>query len=236
MLSSWSGANPITMIVFGLVNHPAFVLDELGQEVETIPPLSNRHAILRPETADLRISNTGWINLSFDQRMSLDNTPDLFRYCRARILGSVSEFALPVRQFLDTYLDFVWAQTKILCPENDLYGAEDWAFSAWLPLPQVHVLLPSEYEDGSPQFAEVDIAFWQGGRLRAVLIEDSRTPIGSKRRRLDYLAKHHPNLELLSLPRDQVSDGQFPVEAFPEGFAQYWKGLPLPIGPAPPDL
>ena len=46
---------------------------------------------------------------------------------------------IPLRRFLKTYLDFVWAQTEKLQDEhrlsgagNTLFSSEDWSFSGWL--------------------------------------------------------------------------------------------------------
>lgn len=236
-----SQADPTTLIVYGLVTEPVRVLAELERSTDDPTPLTNRYALLAPRMDELRLSSFGWIDITFEQRMTLTNSRDLFQLCRRKILRSVSHFAKPTREFIDAYLDFVWAQTEI-CKDKleecgsggEVYGAADWVFSAWLPLPHARILLPPEFERNPPQFAEIDIAFWHDGRVKAVVIEDTSTPIKSKQRRLDYLRENHPFLDLISVPREWIGEGRFPADAFPATFSRYWEGLTLPIGPAPP--
>lgn len=236
-----SKTNPETLIIYGLVNEPARVLAELDQHKGSIVFLTNRYALLASNINALRLSSSGWINITFEQRGTLACPRDLFLFCRRKILGRVSQFAKPIRQFLDAYLDFVWYQTEIFKDEleecllnPEVYGPQDWVFSAFLPLPNAFILLPSEFERGSPQFAEVDIIFWLNGRIKAVVIEGMGTPIKSRQRRLDYLCENHPYLDLISVSRDGISNGRFPTDAFSVPFNHYWRGLTLPMGPAPP--
>ncbi len=236
-----SKADPTTLIVYGQVTEPARVLAELEQSTDDLAPLTNHYALLTPVMDELRLSSFGWIDITFEQRMTLTNSRDLFQLCRRKILGNVSHFAKPTRDFIGAYLDFVWAQTET-CKDKlekagsncEVYGAEDWAFSAWLPLPQARILLPPEFECNPSQFAEIDIAFWYDGRVKAIVIEDASTPIKSKQRRLDYLRENHPFLDLISLPREWIGESSFPAYAFPATFSRYWEGLALPTGPAPP--
>jgi len=236
-----SQADPATLIVYGLVTEPARVLAELEQWADNMPPLTDRYALLAPHMDALRLSSSGWIDIPFEQRITLTNSGDLFQYCRSRILRNVSQFAKPTRQLIDSYLDFVCARTESckdeleeFGPSGEVYGAEDWVFSAWLPLPHARILLPPEFQRDPPQFAEVDIAFWHNGRVTAALIENASTPIKSKQRRLDFLCENHPLLDVVSIPRDRIADGRFPADLFPDTFGRYWEGLTLPTGPAPP--
>jgi len=236
-----SKADPVTLIVYGLVTEPVRVLAELERRADGLAPLANNYALLSKLVDELRFSSFGWIDITFEQRMALNNSNDLFQLCRRKLLRSVSNFSNPTRQFIDGYLDFVLAQTKAFKDEleeygsgGEVYGAVDWVFSAWLPLPHAHILLPPEFGHNPPQFAEVDVAFWHDGCLKAVVIEDSSTPIQSKQRRLDYLLDNHPFLDLVSIPKNRIAEGHFPEDAFPATFSRYWEGLALPTGPAPP--
>ena len=158
-------------------------------------------------------------------------------------MRSVSDFALPLRRFLEAYLDFVWAQTKTLQEEHKatgagggLFSAEDWGFSAWLPLPQAHILLPPTFDEDCAQFAEVDLVFWGAQRLIAVCIEGVGTPLPSKQRKRSYLFDEHPALDVISISRERIAEGQFPADLFPVALTRYWKGLSNPLGPAPPKI
>jgi len=236
-----SQADPVTVLVYGSVTEPEHVLAELERSADDVTPLTSRHALLAPHVGGLRLSSSGWIDIGFERRMALTNSSDLFQFCRSRILRNVSQFAKPTRQLIDSYLDFVWAQTENCRDEleecgsgGEVYGAVDWVFSAWLPLPQARILLPPEFGGNWPQFAEIDVAFWQNGRITAVLIEGTSTPIKSKQRRLDYLRENHPYLDVVVVPRGRILDGHFPADEFSATFSRYWEGLTLPTGPAPP--
>ena len=245
MVNQFSGflsqINPETLIVYGNVTEPERVLAELEGSADELKPLTNRYALLAPSIDDLRLSSLGWIDITMEQRMALTNARDLFQFCRGKILRGVSQFAKPTNQFIVTYLDFVWSQIKTYKGEledsvgtSELFGIEDWVFSAWLPLPHANILLPREFEPGAPQFAEIDIVFWHKGRIKAVVIEGTSTPIKSKKYRREYLCENHPFLDLISVNKDCVAKGHFPKDAFSVSFCHYWRDLTLPIGPAPP--
>ncbi len=245
MVNQFSGflsqINPETLIIYGNVTEPERVLAALEGSAEELKPLTNRYALLAPSIDDLRLSSLGWIDITMEQRMALTNARDLFQFCRGKILRGVSQFAKPTNEFVVTYLDFVWSQIKTYKGEledgvgaSELFGIEDWVFSAWLPLPHANILLPREFEPGAPQFAEIDIVFWHKGRIKAVVIEGTSTPIKSKQYRREYLCENHPFLDIISVNKDWVAKGLFPKDAFSVPFCHYWRDLTLPIGPAPP--
>ena len=125
-----SKTNPETLIIYGLVTEPARVLADLDPRKDRLVSLTNRYALLTPDTNALRLCSSGWIDLTFEQRGTLTNSEDLFLFCRNKILRSVSQFAKPIRQFINAYLDFVWSQTGILkdelegcIPDTEIYKA-----------------------------------------------------------------------------------------------------------------
>jgi len=242
-----AGTGPRTLVVYGLVSNPATVADEFegsrGRDAPGAPfELTNRYAVVTPSAPSLRLSTPGWIDFSPLQMLEVASSADLLALCRERLINRSSPFSKPVRLFLDRYLDFAKGQLDRHKAElvgadekGEIFDYRDWIFSAWLPLPQAQVLLPTTFDRGRRNFAELDIAFWAAGTLIGVTIEGAATPIGSKRRKLDYLAETHPRFTLVRIPRDRLDADGFPEELFPEPFGRYWRGLPLPHGPCPTD-
>ncbi len=158
-------------------------------------------------------------------------------------MRGVSDFSLPLRQFLETYFDFVWAQTRKLQDEhrlpgakNELFSGEDWVFSGWLPLPNAHILLSSAPDEPRTEFAEVDVIFSVDQHLIAVCLEGGATPLPSKQLKRRYLFDEHPTLDVISIPRERMAEGQFPADLFPLALTRYWEDLSYPHGPAPQKL
>ncbi len=238
-----SRSAPNTAIIYGQITDPVWLWETVNASGDRLEPLSSRHAIIQQSQVGFRLSSPGWMDFFFNERMTLTKTSELYLLCREKIMRSVSDFALPLRQFLEIYLDFVWAQTKTLQEEHEatgagsgLFSAEDWAFSGWLPLPQAHILLPPTFDEGRAQFAEVDLVFWGAQRLIAVCIEGAGTPLPSKQRKRSYLFDEHPALDVISISRERIAEGQFPADLFPVALTRYWEDVPCPLGPAPPKL
>lgn len=234
-----SEANPETLIVYGLAKDAGRVLANLFEEPGGAAPLSERHALFAAATPGFRLSSPGWIDIGPDQRMRLASTENYYLLCREQIVHGASHFAVAIRGFLDSYLDFcrdqVVAHRAELDPDpadEDLYSHEDWVFSAWLPMPHARILLPASFGEDGPVFAEVDVAFWDGKRLIAVMLDGGTTPLKSVRRRQDHLFETHPAIELVRVPKG----GAFPAAAFPGTVTRFWEGLAFPVGPCPPRI
>ena len=142
---------------------------------------------------------------------------------------------------MDSYFDFLHSQIEKhkneLEPENvedEIFIYKDWIFSAWLPLPQAHILLPITFLDNKPSFAEIDLAFWVEGQLIGVVIDGGETPIKSRKKNLDYLVEKHPQLWVITVPRDKLEEDTFPINLFPNSFSYFWRTLTLPHGPFTP--
>ena len=238
-----SGPAPNTVIIYGQVTDPPQLWERMRSNADGLDPLSPQPAIVHPGLDGFRLSSPGWTEFTFNERMTLTETSKLYLLCREKIMRGVSDFALPLRQFLETYLDFVWAQTWTLEGEceptgtvSGLFSSQDWGFSAWLPLPQAQILLPPTLDEDRAQFAEIDVVFWGAQRLIAVCLEGATTPLPSKQRKRNCLFDQHPNLDVISIPREQFANGQFPANFFPENLTRYWSEVPYPTGPAPPKL
>ena len=155
-----------TVIIYGQVSNPARLWEVMNTDIESLEPLTSQHTVIKQNQDVVRLSSPGWMEFTFNERMTLTKNSDLYLLCREKIMRGVSNFDLPLRRFLETYLDFVWEQTenlqdehRLLGAESTLFSSEDWSFSGWLPLPQAHVLLPSAFDETRAQFAEVDVVF-----------------------------------------------------------------------------
>ena len=233
--------DPQTLLVYGMVTDPAAVAQSLNPMPPDVPfMLSNRFAVVSPSSPALRLNSPGWIDLSPIQMMEITSTADIFDLCRDRVLARASPFSRPLRVFLVAYFQFVKEQTEKhrtqLEPadaDNDVFNHADWVFSAWLPLPHAHVLLPDEGTSDAPQFAEFDVAFLLGDRLLGVMIEGINTPTKSQRQGRQYLEEKHPFATIVRVPvaGPENKAGAFPADLFPAPFSHFWKGLDLPQGP-----
>ena len=238
-----SRSAPNTVILYGHVTDPLRLWEKMKPIGGGLEPLTSQHAIIQQNQGAFRLSSPGWIDFTFNDRMKFTSTSELYSLCREKIMRGVSYFDLPLRQFIETYLDFVWAQTKTLQEEHrpsgagsGLLSAEDWAFSGWLPFPQAHILLPPAFDEDQSQFAEVDVVFWGAQRLIAVCLEGATTPLPSKQLKRSYLFDKHPALDVMSISRERMAEGEFPTELFPDALTRYWEDLLYPLGPAPPKL
>ena len=232
-----------TVILYGQVTDPARLWEAMNTDIGSLEPLTFQHAVIRQDQDGLRLSSPGWLEFTFNERMTLTKTSELYILCREKIMRGVSDFSLPLRHFLETYLDFVWAQTETLQDEHrstgagsGLFSAEDWAFSGWLPLPNAHILLPSAFDEHRTEFAEVDVIFSCAQRLIAVCLEGADTPLPSQQLKRSYLFDEHPTLDVISIPRERIAEGQFPADLFPVALTRYWEDLSYPLGPAPQRL
>ena len=233
---------PRTLIIYGQCSNPVTTFENIS-----IPPgdnafeLSSSYAELYPSSPGLRFSSSGWLGISTQQMLNVQSTESLFQICRERIINRTSQFSVPLRLFLESYFDFLHSQIEKhkneLEPDNvedEVFIYKDWIFSAWLPLPQAHILLPLKFMDNKPSFAEIDIAFWIEGQLIGVVIDGGETPIKSRKKKLDYLVEKHPQLWVIKVPRDKLKEDTFPIDLFPNSFSYFWRTLTLPHGPFTP--
>ena len=233
---------PRTLIIYGQCSNPVTTFENIS-----IPPgdnafeLSSSYAVLSPSSPGLRFSSSGWLEISTRQMLNVQSTESLFQICRERIINRTSQFSVLLRLFLESYFDFLHSQIEKhkneLESENvedEVFIYKDWIFSAWLPLPQAHILLPPKFMDNKPSFAEINIAFWVEGQLICVVIDGGQTPIKSRKEKLDYLVEKHPQLSIVTVPRDKLEEDTFPIDLFPNSFSYFWRTLTLPHGPFTP--
>ncbi len=233
---------PRTLVLYGLCSNPSTALETINiPPRETSYELSNSYAVLSPSSPGLRFSSSGWLEISTRQMLNVQSTESLFQICRERIINRTSQFSVLLRLFLESYCDFLHSQIEKhkneLEPENvedEVFIYKDWIYSAWLPLPQAHILLPPDFMDNKPSFAEIDVAFWIEGKLIGVVIDVGETPIKSRKEKSDYLVEKHPQLSIVKIPRDKLEEDTFPIDLFPNSFSYFWRTLTLPHGPFTP--
>ena len=233
---------PKTLIIYGQCSNPVTTFKNIS-----IPPgdnafqLSSNYAELYPSSPGLRFSSSGWLGMSTRQMLNVQSTEELFQISRERVINCTNQFSKLIRLFLESYFDFLIFQIEKhkneLEPDNveaEVFIYKDWIFSAWLPLPQAHILLPPNFMDNKPSFAEIDVAFWIEGQLIGVVIDGGETPIKSRKKKLDYLVEKHPQLWVIKVPRDKLEKDTFPIDLFPNSFSYTWRTLTLPHGPFTP--
>ena len=233
---------PRTLIIYGQCSNPVTTFENIS-----IPPgdntseLSSNYALLSPSSPGLRFSSSGWLEISTRQILNAESTEELFQISRERIINCTNQFSRLIRLFLDSYFDFLHFQIEKhkneLKPENvedEIFIYKDWIYSAWLPLPQAHILMPPDFMDNKPSFAEIDVAFWIEGQLIGVVIDGGATPIKSRKNKMDYLVQKHPQLWVIRVPRDKLEEDTFPIDLFPNSFSYFWRTLTLPHGPFTP--
>ena len=183
---------PRTLIIYGQCSNPVTTFENIS-----IPPggntseLSSNYALLSPSSPGLRFSSSGWLEISTRQILNAESTEELFQISRERIINCTNQFSRLIRLFLDSYFDFLHSQIEKhkneLEPENvedEIFIYKDWIYSAWLPLPQAHILMPPDFMDNKPSFAEIDVAFWIEGQLIGVVIDGGETPIKSRKKKI----------------------------------------------------
>ena len=233
---------PKTLVLYGQCSNPVTTFKNISiPQGDNAFELSSSYAVLSPSSPGLRFSSSGWLEISTRQMLNVQSTESLFQICRERIINRTSQFSVLLRLFLESYFDFLHSQIEKhkneLEPDNvedEVFIYKDWIFSAWLPLPQAHILLPLKFMDNKPSFAEIDLAFWIEGQLISVVIDGGETPIKSRKEKLDYLVEKHPQLSIVKIPRDKLEEDTFPIDLFPNSFSYFWRTLTLPHGPFTP--
>ena len=233
---------PKTLVLYGQCSNPLTALETISiPPGETSYELSSYYAVLSPSSPGLRFSSSGWLEISPRQMLNIQSTESLFQICRESIIKRTSQFSVLLRLFLESYFDFLLSQIEKnknkLEPENvedEIFIYKDWIFSAWLPLPQAHILLPPDFMDNKPSFTEIDLAFWIEGQLIGVVIDGGETPIKSRKEKMDVLVEKHPQLSIVKIPRDKLEEDNFPIDLFPNSFSYFWRTLKLPHGPFTP--
>lgn len=146
----------------------------------------------------------------------------------------------PPKAFIEGY--FAVAQRTIAAQRDGLAArvaslaglatADDFVFSAPLPLPRAHLHLAprSEAPVVDPQdVVRVDFAFWTGYRLLAVDMDSGASVTPSRRRAWDRIDAY--GIDRLYLKPATLAGAATLADVFGADFAAFWEGDPLPRTP-----
>ncbi len=152
---------------------------------------------------------------------------------RDHITGFCDAFAKRPRQFVALYFRFIDAVIAAdrgeiearVKPFGGLFTADDYAFSALLPLPRAHLPVTGD------QRLRADFAFWTGERLVAVDIpgDDARGSAWEARRaKLDGAG-----IQRIEIPAAEIAKDDPAVvrAALPAEFAGFWRAEKMPSSP-----
>ncbi len=221
-------------IIYGPVGDPARALAGLGQTLLS-SPLGAHFAVIADGTPGFRLSSPGWGALTTRDLALATSGDRLYELVHEKLMAKLPTFSVRLRLFVEKYLDDAKrrANERFGGNEPDVFGAEDWIYSAFLPLPNVRVKLPGD-NSHSPQFAEISVLFWTGEAAIGVQLEPQSSVIGSNKKYLEELSAAWPELSLIWLPRDCLSPDSesFPTEFFPSFLLEYWEGIRIPQGPS----
>jgi hypothetical protein len=146
--------------------------------------------------------------------------------------------------FIDRYFAFLKRQIdrhrseldERLAPFDGLFRAEDFIYSAPLPLPHAFLFAPSKQsarEIAAPtHFVQVDFAWWLGSRMVAVLLAPAPlTPAAARQRKERLQAAGIECADCTLADLDDAEFAWFSNLLGPEG-RRFWEGEALPAAPS----
>ena len=244
MSEPWHAPASGLAVVYGTAADPVLALaEERDALVAAGRWLSPRLALIAPDTPALRLNSHGWIDLSPQMAGDIAGPTEMLRFCRYMLERRAPLFARSIRLFLANYLDFIEAEIERqrpaleaqmvrggLPPADDLPTYRDWLFSALLPMPNAHVACTDpDKELGREDFAHVDILFWTGREILAVVLQGLSMPTPSQARRLARVEATQPNFKVIRIPASPEAGPSIPEPLLQE-LTGFWDGLALPFG------
>ncbi|HEY9211830.1 MAG TPA: hypothetical protein VIQ29_03135 [Ancylobacter sp.] len=120
-----------------------------------------------------------------------------------------------------------------LAPFDGLFRAEDFLYSAPVPLPRafLHAPEPGMADKGADDFVQVDFAFWLGSSMLAVLPAQSTLTPAATRRRKERLAA--AAIPIVTYGPADLADPDFGLYRGILGpeLSAFWEGETLPSAP-----
>jgi hypothetical protein len=231
-------------IAFGIVENPARVL---SMQPAALP---QRGSVLSPSLASftsdspaLRLNSAGWMRLPAEVMATLRTHDALKNYCRRRIEKKASIFDRPLQDFLACYLDAVEEEVRHNAAslpggaswDAALYCADDWFFSAFLPLPNAYLGLTAEEraETGAESCIHFDAVFWTGSSLIAVTLERLSMQPPRRRHEQARFAAMRPDISFATIPSGKNRTRL--QSCLPGVCDRFWQGVRQPLGPYRPD-
>ena len=225
-----------TLIIYGLVNNPSTLAKKiLPLQDGTLYELSNQHAFFTEKSPALRLNCEGWLHHS-SNAIEANNSELLYNLTIEKIMRNILPFSQSTRIFIKSYFDFMLEQTKKIAINelnSEIFNQGDWIYSAWLPMPNTHILLSPEFKNKKFKFVEFDLSFWTGEQLICIQLGQSNTLIKSKMEKREQLESAHPHIKIIEIPINRFTGNNkpFPSDLFSENFNHFWRGLRLPLGP-----
>ena len=222
-----------TLIIYSLVANPEIVVKKIQPVIDgKTDSLSNQHAFFSDNSPGLRFSSEGWMHHSPDALIEANNSKLLYDLTIEKVMRGIPTFSISIRKFMRAYLESLSKNPRqIKTMTEEIFTRDDWVYSAWFPMPNTYILLSPEFDREGLNFAEFDVSFWTGKQLICVQLNQSKTMIKSKRRKIEYLESTHPNLKIIEIPSDRVPHSDFPDNLFDDNFNHFWRDLSLPYGP-----
>ena len=169
----------------------------------------------------------------FDQLAYLET--HFFALC-----GTWSKFQ---RLFITRYFDFIVQRIEEECEPlseaiedfGNLYQYQDWAFSAFRPLPQAYIYAPKDKAiDSLPvagDFIPSDIAFWTGTNMLVLYLSDPQTTDPFQSRRLERI--RNAGIDVIEITPAVLEDKDSTAfrDLLPELMQNFWRGELAPSRP-----
>ena len=225
-----------TLIIYGLVNDPSALAKKiLLLQDGTSTQLSNQHAFFNENSPALRLNCSDWLQHS-SNAIEVNNSELLYNMTIEKIMRNILPFSYLTRIFIKSYFDFMLEQTKKIFineAELEIFNQQDWVYSAWLPMPNTHILLSPEFNNEKFEFVEFDLSFWTEGQLICIQLGQPNTLIKSKMEKRKQLEFAYPYINIIEIPINRFTENEklFPSDLFSENFNYFWRGLKLPKGP-----
>ncbi len=152
------------------------------------------------------------------------------------------EWAKPRRLLISRYFEAVRGQVRANERHLDqriealsgLVELDHWCFSALMPLPRAYLLCaqPDAAAGLQPsEFVSVDVAFWTGHDLIAVVIDDGTTRTGQRKRGFERLRESGARLINLDKAELNTSGGSGLLHSLGDRIANFLTGQSLPASP-----
>lgn len=220
-------------LVYGPASDPRRTLAELSLS-EASSELTSLHAHITDGTPGFRLSSSGWTNFTTRDFALITSEARLWELVREKLNTKLPTFAVRQQLFVDRYLADAKqrAQHHFGNLEAEIFGPEDWIYTAFLPLPNARIELPDS-GSATADFAELSVLFWTGELAIGVLLDPPSAIIGSKKRNLERLKENWPQFTIINVPRDQFAEDSrnFPTSLFPDALNCFWDDVEIPQGP-----
>lgn len=180
---------PLIFLSFGRVSDADTARREEGRLVAAKGGgLGRQVALVAPDTPAFRLNTPGWLVAAPELIMALDSRAMLRTLCRDRLLAAVPPFSARTRRVVEAYLDRIGELAGEPPDKPDgVTDPTDRYFSALLPMPNAHIQPVRTGRDGlaaagGQEPVRVDLAFWDGSTLTAIVFggAGSRLPRQSR--------------------------------------------------------